>query len=200
MRSTSQQCPFETIPILRYFSPRRPFLICKTRLHNHRSRFAFKNTLERNKNFCNRHIDIPNMFDFLGSKRTPVLDIFSSFLFFFFFFFFTLLFTLHAPNHPKLVIMVSTSTWLTCLLAILATTGAAPVDSPVAPTIELPAYTPPAATLTEGQLKDCVHKCLQYVENTYPACHGHLSPEEYSLDSFCHTFGYICVHSCTYKW
>ncbi|KAF9380491.1 hypothetical protein CPC16_010296 [Podila verticillata] len=78
--------------------------------------------------------------------------------------------------------------------------SAAPVDSPVAPTIESLVYTPLETPSPEQRLKVCITKCLLYLENTYPACHGRFTPEEYSPETFCHTFGYVCKHACSYEW
>ena len=97
--------------------------------------------------------------------------------------------------------MVATSRafWLT-LLAILATTGAAPAGSPVAPMVESPVYTPPVTPASEDPMEDCVTKCHLYIEKAFPACHGRFTSEEYSPKSLCHTFGYVCMHACMYKW
>ncbi|KAG0024917.1 hypothetical protein BGZ82_010332 [Podila clonocystis] len=99
-----------------------------------------------------------------------------------------------------MVAFTSRTFWLTILAISFATTAAAPVDSPVAPKVDPPVYTPPVTPAPEDELKQCVANCLQHFETAFQWCAGRFTPEENSPKTLCHTLGYICSHTCMYRW
>ncbi|KAG0082154.1 hypothetical protein BGZ93_002071 [Podila epicladia] len=112
-----------------------------------------------------------------------------------------------------MVAIPSRAFWLTLLAVALATTAAAPVESPnvvpaapvespnVAPAAEPSDYAPPAAYMPNDKpkVKVCIVKCHRHFANAFPSCAGRLTPED-SPKSLCHVLGYICSYACNYKY
>ncbi|KAF9337163.1 hypothetical protein BG006_006040 [Podila minutissima] len=120
-----------------------------------------------------------------------------------------------------MVAVPSRAFWLTLLAVALATTAAAPVDSPnvapaapvkppnvvpvksphAAPAVEPSDYAPPTAHVAENKkTKLCLLKCYKHFAMAFPYCKGRFTPEDYSSMTFCHILGYFCTHACSYKY